>query len=212
MSKSLGNVVDPNEVIDLLGVDALRFYFARNMRVESDSQISVDMIKQSYNSELGNKLGNLHSRLTKFVASRFDSRIPHKGPLEAADMEVRRECLETAESFARVFPLEQIPVRVGAAINSVERINQYITEQAPWTLIKNPDAFERCQSVVYVALDCLRLMLEAFRQVIPVSASKGLASLGLETADHKGTWLPSLDQLEGGRSLVNTDVMFPRVD
>lgn len=206
--------MDPNEVIDLLGVDALRFFFARNMKVDSDSQISVEMIKQSYNSNLGNKLGNLHFRLTKSIASRFDSRIPHKGVLEAVDMAVCGECLETAKAFAHVFPLEQVPVHVGAAINSLERLNQYITEQAPWTLIKikSPDTYERCQSVVYVALDCLRLTLEALRQDIPQSASKGLSSRGMEAISLKGAWIPSLDQLEEGRLLSNTDVMFPRVD
>lgn len=171
------------------------------------------MIKQSYNSELGNKLGNLHSRLTKFIASRFESRIPPKGSLEEVDVKLRRECLSCAQGFASIFPLEQIPGHVASAITSIERINQYITEEAPWTLVKNSDTLERCQTVIYVALDCLRLVLEALRQVIPRSAAAGLSSLGAESRQLRGDcWKPLLDKLKENGRLVNTDALFPRVE
>lgn len=209
MSKSIGNVVDPIEVIEKLGVDALRWYLARHMRADSDSQISVDFITQSYNTELGNKIGNLLSRAAKFSKARFDGKLPTPGSLSAEDEAIRKSVLEATKGMGEWVNLAEIPARMQSIITVADEMNNYFAEQAPWDLIKNEETRERCQTVIYVTLDCLRVVMEALTQVIPASAGKALAMLNAPAV--ACPWKPELDRLEGNSDLGEIETLYPRV-
>ena len=209
MSKSIGNVVDPIEIVDTLGADALRWYLARHMRSDSDSQISVDFIKQTYNSELGNKIGNLLSRAAKFSKSRFDGKVPAAGPLSAEDEAIRAAVVEAVKGFSTWIDLPDIPHNLQKVITVCDDMNTYFAEQAPWELIKNPETEERCRTVIYVTLDCLRLVFEALRQVIPTSADKALAMLNAPVSDGE-VWKPAIDVLGQESYLGEIENLFPR--
>ena len=209
MSKSIGNVVDPIEVMDKLGVDALRWYLARHMRADSDSQISVDLITQTYNSELGNKIGNLLSRVAKFSNKNFAGKVPSPGALTADDEALRQSVIEATSGFSGWIDLQDIPARTQAIVTLAEEMNEYIDKQAPWTLFKSDDTRERCQTVIYVTLDCLRVVMEALQQVIPGSATKALAMLNAPEAQRP--WSPALDKLQGNGDLGEIESLFPRV-
>jgi methionyl-tRNA synthetase len=212
MSKSLGNVVDPNAVIGEFGADALRYFFARHMRVDADSQISVAAIGQTYTAELSNKIGNLHARVLKFAASRMGGRIPPRASLTEADTALRSHVLSAAEGWATPLSLEDIPVRTAAVLDAAERLNQYVTEQAPWTLVKESRSLVRCETVIYVALDCLRLVFEALWPVMPQAAGNALASLGAPVpVSGPHIWVPGLDRLEEGHPLGDVQTLFPRI-
>jgi len=208
MSKSLGNVVDPNAIIDALGADSLRWFFARHMRAEADSAISVEMIRQSHAAELANKLGNLHSRLLKFTHATLEGRVPPRGDLTLTDQALRAMVLAAARSWAAPMNLEDIPARTAAVLDAVQHLNRYVTDAAPWSLAKSPATKARCDTVVHVALDALRLVFEALWPVIPASAERALASLG--AVEETAAWLPQLDRLRGGAPLGAFPILFPR--
>lgn len=210
MSKTLGNVVDPIAVTERFGVDALRYYLARHMRAESDSQISVEAIKQTYDAELANKFGNLLSRAGKFASSRFDGRVPHKGALEAADEAVRTQALAAARGLNGELELADLPQKVKMLVDAAEQLNAYFAHAAPWGLMKDEATQPRASTVVYVALDALRLLFEALHQVIPQSAGRALAMLGLEALRHP--WQAGLDRLEEGAPLGKVEALFARVE
>jgi methionyl-tRNA synthetase len=209
MSKSIGNVVDPIEVIEKLGVDALRWYLARHMRADSDSQISVEFITQAYNTELGNKIGNLLSRAAKFSNARFDGKLPVPGPLSAEDEAIRKAVIEATKGMGEWVNLADIPHRMQSIITVADEMNNYFAEQAPWDLIKQEETKERCQTVIYVTLDCLRVVMEALTQVIPASAGKALSMLNAPAI--ACPWKPELDQLQGGGALGEIENLVPRV-
>ncbi len=209
MSKSIGNVVDPIEVMDKLGVDALRWYLARHMRADSDSQISVDLITQAYNSELGNKIGNLLSRVAKFSNKNFDGKVPMPGALTAEDEALRNTVVEAGKAFSGWINLQDIPVATQQIVDAAVAMNEYIDQQAPWSLFKNEETRGRCATVLYVTLDCQRILFEALTQVIPGSAAR---ALGMLNAPQAATpWAPELDKLAGGTELGEIDALFPRV-
>jgi len=211
MSKSLGNAVDPNTVIDDLGSDALRYFFARHMRVESDSAISVAMVQQTYVAELANKLGNLHARLLKFACASLDARVPARGEITALDDEVRSTTLSAALGFAVAFTLEDIPARTSAVLGAVESLNRYLASEAPWSLAKSPATIQRCRNVTYVAMDCLRLVFEALWSIMPASAERALLCLTAgEPHAPPVPWYPQLDLLNEGALFGEVSVLFPR--
>jgi methionyl-tRNA synthetase len=212
MSKTLGNVVDPVEVVDKFGADALRFYLARHMRSDTDSQISLELIRQTYNAELGNKIGNLFSRAGKFAKSRFDGKIPEPGELTQADRAARQAGLDAANAFARGFEMHELPQVLQQVMAAAERMNDYFTEQAPWELIKQPDSVARCATVIYVTLDTLRLLFEGLRQICPTAADDALSALDALPIAPEGTgWAPAVDRLRGGQRLGEIATLFPRV-
>ncbi len=209
MSKSIGNVVDPLEVKELLGIDGLRWYLARHMRADSDSQISVDLIKQTFNSELGNKIGNLLSRVAKFSNKNFDGKVPVPGALTAEDEALRKSVVEATSGFGKWIDMPDIPARVQAIVTAADAMNEYIDQQAPWSLFKNEDTRERCATVLYVTLDCQRILFEALTQIIPDSAARALAMLNAPEA--VTPWKPELGRLQGGTELGELGTLFPRV-
>ena len=210
MSKSLGNVVDPNAIIDALGPDALRWFFARHMRTEADSAISAELIRQTHAAELANKLGNLHSRLLKFTRATLGNRVPPRGELTSADRQVRASVLAIAQDWAAPMSFEDIPLRTAAGLDAIQHLNRYLTDTAPWLLARSPATRARCDTVTYVALDGLRLVFEALWPVIPSSAERALASLSAPTADGTTSWLPCLDCLEEGTPIWDVHILFPR--
>lgn len=211
MSKSLGNVVDPDVVISDLGPDALRYFFARHMRPDADSPISFEMIRQTYAAELCNKLGNLHSRLLKFAQARLDNRVPDRGALAPSDEEVRSSVLAKASAFGTVLELEDIPAATLGVLEAAEHLNRYVTAEAPWLLARSPSAIDRCRTVTHVAMDCLRLLFEALWPIIPSSAGRALASFGPDFRTLPGgVWSPALDGLGKGMPLGDVGILFPR--
>jgi len=211
MSKTLGNVVNPEEVVEELGADALRYYLARNMRVGGDSQISVDLVKTAYNAELGNKIGNLFSRAAKFAFSRFDEKLPEPGALSAEDEAVRAIVLAAANDMTAPLELSDLPQKMKAIVGAADELNEYFTAQAPWTLVKSEDTIERAKTSVYVTLDCLRLIFEMMSSVIPTTSENALGMLSAPLSKD-AAWVPQLDGLKGGTQLKEIATLFPRAE
>lgn len=212
MSKSLGNVVDPFEVIERYGSSTLRFYLARHMRAGSDSQISLDLINQTHVSELGNKLGNLLMRCVKFAEGRYGGR-PPVCELVPADREVRDHALEAAKSSSRYLQdLETIPLAVEAILSSLVQMNEHITATAPWTLAKDPANAQRVDSVLCAMLDALRLLFEALYPLMPRVSDEGLTALGAPTVAGQGAHIFTPNAANLGTGFGELKVLFPRLE
>ena len=134
MSKSLGNVLDPFQVIDVFGTDALRYYCLREVSFGQDGSVSTEGFEARYNTELANEYGNLASRTLAMIGRYRDGVVPQRRaarragePTSTASRTRSASSLDRAELTAA---LEQIWSR------GVRRLNRYVEEQAPWTLAK----------------------------------------------------------------------------
>lgn len=214
MAKSLGNSVDPFEVINLAGADALRYYLAKNMRKGGDSQISTPMVIATYNSDLANKIGNLLSRVVKFTASQFDGKVPDVADqLHADDLKLVQSTSEAAAQEFKETSLHTIPSLVHAAIGIADNLNAYIYAMAPWTMIKQPENRDRVASIVYAVMDSTRIMLEMLYPVIPTTSRRGLDVLGASSISSQAVIHDfSPLRLKGGTVLGTDTQLFPRVE
>jgi len=233
MSKSLGNVVDPFEVIETYGADSLRWFLARHMRVSSDSQISVDLIRATYNTELANQLGNLLQRLLKFSAARFDGCLPpselhsedkaHLNDIRAWVSDAHGNIEPSVQQNGPPGPVElfSIPRLAHTLLHAISLMNNYVTEKAPWTLIKDPGQLARAQSIVYANLDGLRLVLEGLWPIMPDIANRGLAMMGAKQLQFDpdqrtrllgGAHQFATSQLVGGARIGAIETLFPRIE
>ncbi|MEP4196440.1 MAG: methionine--tRNA ligase [Aliishimia sp.] len=210
MSKSLGNVIDPQQVIQTYGTSALRYFIARHANVTSDSNVTTDLIEQAYTSELANKLGNLLLRICKFSQNAF-SGVPQRTILPE-DEKLQSELFTiVTQASADLCELPSIRTGTQGLMTAIERLNDHITNRAPWKLVKNGHV-ESAQSASYVLLDCLRLVLEAFYPVMPLIAQAGLKALTNAEANLDRHHCFAINALQPGTSFGDLKVLFPRLD
>jgi len=173
ISKSLGNVVDPLELIDIYGVDAVRYWMARAVSFGQDGTASIEGIRERYDNELANDLGNLLSRTTAMVARYRDGRLRrgNAGAAPAIDLDAIG-----AEAAAR---LERFDVTgaLDTLWEGVRALNQYVTAEAPWQLAKDEANDARVDAVLYNLVDGLTGLAVALAPFLPESAPRILAAL-----------------------------------
>ncbi len=181
MSKSLGNVVDPYEVMDLMGIEPLRFYLCNAMSLTGDSQISVDLLKQGYKL-LANNIGNLQMRVLKMIAKNLGGKVPAAPKLDAVDTMLLEN---VANTFERIYKygdasLETVAELSNEILKAGSDVNAYFAANEPWVLAKDESKKERYEAVIYTTLDALRLIAAASYPFMPGIAVKILNSLGIQ--------------------------------
>ncbi|MBR2273288.1 MAG: methionine--tRNA ligase [Alphaproteobacteria bacterium] len=190
MSKSLGNVVDPYEVMNLMGIEPLRFYLCNAMSLSGDAQISLDLLKQGY-KQLANNIGNLQMRVLKMIAKNLDGLVPSNASLLAED----KALLENlANTFTRIYKygehsLELVNELSTEILKAGDAVNAYFAANTPWILAKDESQRERYEAVIYTTLDALRLIALAVYPFMPITSEKILASLGVHDSI-KAEFLP----------------------
>jgi methionyl-tRNA synthetase len=174
MSKSLGNVLDPFEVIDEYGTDALRFYLMRDVPFGADGAVGMDGVRTRYETELANEFGNLASRTIAMVQRYRDGVVPAVATDPALDAELEGLPQEVAALMDRAEPT----VALDRIWQRVRRLNRYVEEQAPWQVAKDParaDELDRTLASLVEGLRTLGVMLEPY---MPATAGKLRDALG----------------------------------
>src|SRR4051794_19818245 len=144
MSKSLGNVIDPFEVIDVFGADALRFYLFREVAFGQDGSVSTEGFEQRYTSELANEYGNLASRTHRMIVNFRDGVVPDVAP--PADL--AREFDGVLEGVSAAFDRTEVSAGLDLIWQRVRTLNRYVQENEPWKLAKDPAASARLDEVL----------------------------------------------------------------
>jgi methionyl-tRNA synthetase len=210
MSKSQGPVVKPLDIKDLIGVDALRYFLTRDIRLGQDSQFAVDLVVSRVNADLANNMGNLLSRTLSLVAKYFDSKVPDgwQNPSEkskalgAAAVQVG----ERVQSHIRAMETQEAVV---AIMDLMTLANQYLADQAPWKQAKEdlPAAAE----TLYTSLECLRIAGILLSPILPKKTQELLNRVGWSQGmDFKST--QTFGRLRAGDPVINGDPLFPRID
>jgi methionyl-tRNA synthetase len=174
MSKSLGNVLDPFEVIDQYGTDALRFYLMRDVPFGSDGAVGMEGVRTRYETELANEYGNLASRTIAMVHRYRDGVVPAVPTDPSLDAELEGLPQEVAALMDRVEPT----VALDRIWQRVRRLNRYVEERAPWQLAKDPaatDELDRTLASLVEGLRTVNVMLEPY---MPATTEKLRGALG----------------------------------
>jgi methionyl-tRNA synthetase len=180
MSKSKGNAVSPQELVERFGVDAYRYYFLRDVQFGADGSISMESMVQRYNGDLANDWGNLVSRLLNMTEKYFGGVVPERPSSDdradadligiAADLPGRVEARMREVDYAGALE---------AAWDLVKRANRYIEDSAPWNLAKSEETHSRLAAVMYNALEAVRLCALFIAPVMPRASREVWRRLGL---------------------------------
>ena len=210
MSKSVGNIVDPNTLIDTFGLDQVRYFLLREVPFGQDGSYSEDAIITRINTDLANELGNLAQRSLSMVAKNLDGVVPTPGEFTAEDTElltIADGLLERVraefDSQAMHLALETIWLMLGAA-------NRYFSAQEPWVLRKSEAQADqvRFATVLYVTCEVVRIAALLIQPVMPDSAGKLLDLLG--QSQEQRSFAAIGERLEPGIALPAPTGVFPR--
>jgi methionyl-tRNA synthetase len=174
MSKSLGNVLDPFEVIDRFGPDALRFYLLRDVPFGQDGSVSTASFELRYETELANELGNLASRTIAMILRYRDGQVP-AGEL---DQQLSADFAGLPERVSALLDRAELTAALDEIWQRVRRLNRYVEEQAPWLLAKEEGRAQDLDRVLRTLVEGLRSVTVLLWPYIPASAERLLAALG----------------------------------
>src|SRR5215468_11412 len=217
MSKSRGNIVRAETVIDVMGNDALRYFLLREVVFGSDGSFSFDALVQRYNSDLANGLGNLASRTLKMINLYFKGEVPYpshtaaRRPVDDAIAEIARDIID---DYNVLFDQFQFSKALEVAWGLVASIDKYIVENEPWALGEKQDEDSRARlaTVLYTSAEALRIVTALAHPVIPDSTARIWTQLGLgDIAKFDLTGL-KWGQLHLGTKLGEVQPVFPRAD
>jgi methionyl-tRNA synthetase len=215
MSKSLGNVIDPLDLVEAFGVDQLRYFLLREVTFGQDGSYSAEAIVSRVNADLSNSFGNLAQRTLSFIARNCDGVLRKGGNEDAADREllsiVHRAAAEEVPASFQDLGLSQ---GIEAWLRAVFACNQYIDAQAPWALRKtDPERMQQVLATLYAAIGDLSI---AILPVIPASAARLLDQMGVPQSERSYAALADPGRYQrlaaSGFKLEPPKPIFPRLE
>ena len=203
MSKSLGNVINPMDLIDDYGVDPVRYYLMREMVLGHDSNFTMESFIQRYNSDLANDFGNLLSRVTTLIKKNYDGVIPEPGELNDLDLVIKEKGIALSKLVYGLVDEMRLNDAIEEIMQFIRMVNKYMEENAPWKLVKEDKV--AAGKILYIAGEALRLGAVLLSPIMPNRS----ATL-LNTLNAQGNSL-SWGGLEPGRRLKDHEPLFPRI-
>ena len=210
MSKSRGNVIYADDLVDLLGVDAVRYYLVSEMPYASDGSITYETIIERYNSDLANTFGNLVNRTVAMQNKYFDGVIQKPTEAEPVDDELKAFALDTVAKVEKCFETYRVADAVEAVLNLAKRSNKYIDETAPWALAKDEAKKDRLGTVLYNLLEAIRYIAILLSPFMPETSEKIFSQINCDIKDYNS--LSSFGALKAGTKVNKAEALFARID
>jgi len=204
MSKTLGNIVDPLDLIDDYGIDAVRYYLMSEMVLGQDSNFSMASFIKRFNSDLANDFGNLLNRVSGLIAKNFAGSIPGPGEYNAQDQEILAEADQLVIAVKDLIGRLHLNEAIDGILQLVRKANKYLEVQAPWKVAREDLA--RAGTILYTATEALRISAVHLSPVMPSKTQEVLEILGAE-----GTGV-QWGHLKPGVKLREHGALFPRLE
>ncbi|WP_214307574.1 methionine--tRNA ligase [Staphylococcus pseudoxylosus] len=215
MSKSKGNVVDPNVLIDRYGLDATRYYLMRELPFGSDGVFTPEGFVERTNYDLANDLGNLVNRTISMINKYFDGELPaYQGPKHELDKDMEQMALDTVKTFHENMDDLQFSVALSTVWKFISRTNKYIDETSPWVLAKDEEQKEMLGNVMAHLVENIRIIAVLLRPFLTHAPKQIFTQLNINTPE-----LFELESIESYGALTEPIMVsdkpqpiFPRLD
>jgi len=208
MSKSLGNAIDPNALIEKYGLDQLRYFLMREIPFGNDGDFSEAAIGGRINGELANEFGNLAQRFLSFIGKNLDGVLPAPGEQTIEDKWLLTRSYKLIDECRNAMDRQAPNDAIEAMWLVVREANGYVDKQAPWALRKTDPA--RMNTVLYVLAETVRHLAILIQPFVPASAAKMLDQVAVPETARTFAHLGEAHALKGGTTLPTPQGVFPR--
>ena len=211
MSKSKGNVLYADTLVDFFGVDAVRYFVLHEMPFENDGVITWELMVERMNSDLANILGNLVNRTVSMTNKYFGGIVENRNVCEEVDEDLKKVVLETVAKTDEKMNRLRVADAISEIFNIFRRSNKYIDETMPWTLAKDETKKDRLATVLYNLTESIAIGASLLYSFMPSTSEKILAQLGTEKRS-----LKEMDTFglypNGNRVVEKPEILFARMD
>ena len=211
MSKSKGNVLYADDLVDMFGVDAVRYFVLHEMPFDNDGVITWELMVERMNSDLANTLGNLVNRTVSMSNKYFDGVVNNTGVLEPVDRELREAAVSAAEKASAKMDELRVADAITEIFNLFKRCNKYIDETMPWALAKDESKKDRLATVLYNLVESISIGASLLEPFMPETAEKILAQLGARKRSLEVMNMFGLYQ-SGNKVTDKPEILFARLD
>ena len=211
MSKSKGNVLYADTLVDFFGVDAVRYFVLHEMPFDNDGVISWELMVERVNSDLANVLGNLVNRTISMTNKYFGGVVTSSGAADAVDEDLKQTVLAAVRRTDEKMELLRVADAISEIFGIFRRSNKYIDETAPWTLAKDEASRDRLAEVLYNLTEAITIGASLLESFMPETSQKILAQLQVEKRE-----LKDMDRFglypSGNRVTDKPEILFARMD
>tara|TARA_B110000014_G_C20067202_1_gene556249 strand:- start:462 stop:1346 length:885 start_codon:yes stop_codon:yes gene_type:complete len=208
MSKSLGNVVDPFDLVETFGLDQIRYFLLREVPFGSDGDFSLAALKTRINSDLSNDLGNLVQRVLSMINNNCNGSMPSPGKYQQEDLDLLKMAVELLDNVRSSMERQALNEALEKIWKVIRAANGYVDRQAPWKL-KTTDK-DRMGTVLFLLAEVIRRIAIMMQPFVPTSANKVLDQLCVPENSRKFACLKNDFNLEAGTILPKPVGVFPR--
>ena len=211
MSKSKGNVIYSDDLVNLFGVDAVRFLMLHEMPFAQDGHITYEIMIERINSDLANNLGNLVNRTISMQNKYFNGTVANPNIHEDVDDKLKEKAMETVQLVNQNMDELRVADAIQNILDLFDRCNKYIDETMPWALAKDPDKISRLATVLYNLLESIRIGAVLLTPFLPDTSKKILDQLETEKRDYDS--IQEFGGLETRIRVTNApEILFKRLD
>lgn len=211
MSKSKGNVIYADDLVDFFGVDAVRFFVLHEMPFDNDGVITWELMVERLNSELANTLGNLVNRTISMSNKYFGGVVENKGVAEAVDDDLKNTILEETKKVDTKMNDLRVADAITEIFNIFKRCNKYIDETMPWALAKDETKKDRLATVLYNLVEGISIGAELLFPFMPETSQKIKAQLNAPDREYEQLGEFGLYP-DGGKVVEKPEILFARLD
>ncbi len=210
MSKSIGNILDPIEIINRFGIDQLRYYLIKEVSLGNDGNVSMENLKNCINNDLANNFGNLCQRVFSFIEKNCDNKIPKPKKLSETDIKLTENLKKEINKLIELIDKQDLNAYIKKVVDFSFETNKYFNDSQPWA-VKKEDV-EKMNAILFTVVEQIKNISILLNPIIPITSEKVLSTLNIEKKNISIKNINQPDVLDHKKNLKKLEILFPKIE